>query len=635
MSHQEDEGKPIEVLGKTYEHQLADGEYDVVFFSTGLKECILAGLLSVRGWKVLQLDRNAYYGGACASLNLEELYAHYKKPYDAKAVEQQFGPPRRFCVDLVPKFLMANGDVVKMLIQSGVTRYIEFQGIAGSYVVASSMFSSKGSIYRVPVTPAEALKSSLVGALQKRSLMNFATWLDKYQPRDKQSDDTVMGWTDEEFAAQVKQYCATHGESVVPTGTNRLQIAQQLEQKFVLPLAPVEVDVTFQAGPLGLKIEAKPFVGSKSAGVKSATRVVGFQSLADGKPGQGEQSGKLREGDLIAKVNHQSVLGLPDQEVTKRLVESPRPVVVTFIRIPAPIPAGADAPNSDLRKTTMGQLYTHFGLDDNSQTFIGHAMALETSDAYVQQPAEKTVEAVHMYGRSVGRYGQNSPYLYPLYGLSTLPEGFSRLSAIYGGTVMLRAPEHEILVDPKTGKVAGVRVGNKAAKCRFVIGDASYFPPNQSLVLKKVARSICLLKHAIKDTTDGDSAQIILPAKTLKGKKHDIYISCVSKTHEVSSPGVYLVICSTVAETSDPFGAELAPAFEFLGQIEQRFDSVTEVRGPSPEASKLEGSGQVICEGLDETSHFESAAADIAKVYRKVFGKPLDLTEKLVPDQAE
>ena len=76
----EESNVPIEILGKTYKNRLADGEYDAVFFSTGLKECILAGLLAVRGWKVLQLDRNPYYGGACASLNLEELYAHYKKP---------------------------------------------------------------------------------------------------------------------------------------------------------------------------------------------------------------------------------------------------------------------------------------------------------------------------------------------------------------------------------------------------------------------------------------------------------------------------------------------------------------------------------------------------------------------------
>ena len=41
---------------------LADGEYDVIVLGTGLKECILSGILSVDGKKVLHMDRNDYYG---------------------------------------------------------------------------------------------------------------------------------------------------------------------------------------------------------------------------------------------------------------------------------------------------------------------------------------------------------------------------------------------------------------------------------------------------------------------------------------------------------------------------------------------------------------------------------------------
>ena len=41
----------IELNGKTYP-MLADGEYDVIILGTGLKECMLAGLLSKKGMKV-------------------------------------------------------------------------------------------------------------------------------------------------------------------------------------------------------------------------------------------------------------------------------------------------------------------------------------------------------------------------------------------------------------------------------------------------------------------------------------------------------------------------------------------------------------------------------------------------------
>ncbi len=57
---------------------------------------------------------------------------------------------------------------------------------------------------------------------------------------------------------------------------------------------------------------------------------------------------------------------------------------------------------------------------------------------------------------SIKRYGK-SPYIYPMYGLGGLPEGFSRLCAIHGGTFMLQCPVEEILEDAN-GKAWGIKV---------------------------------------------------------------------------------------------------------------------------------------------------------------------------------
>ena len=65
-----------------------------------------------------------------------------------------------------------------------------------------------------------------------------------------------------------------------------------------------------------------------------------------------------------------------------------------------------------------------------------------------------------------------SPYLYPLYGLGELPQGFARLSAIYGGTYMLDKPIDEIVMDG--GKVIGVKSGGEVAKCKQVFCDPTY-----------------------------------------------------------------------------------------------------------------------------------------------------------------
>ena len=51
--------------------------WDAVILGTGFKECLLSGLLSKAGKKVLHLDRNPYYGGASASLDIHQLFKKF------------------------------------------------------------------------------------------------------------------------------------------------------------------------------------------------------------------------------------------------------------------------------------------------------------------------------------------------------------------------------------------------------------------------------------------------------------------------------------------------------------------------------------------------------------------------------
>ena len=113
-------------------------EYDVIVLGTGLKECILSGMLSVSGKKVLHIDRNPYYGGESASITpLEDLF----KKFGLESVPMdEYGRTRDWNVDLIPKFLMANGILVKLLIHTGVTKYLEFKSLEGSYVYKHGWF---------------------------------------------------------------------------------------------------------------------------------------------------------------------------------------------------------------------------------------------------------------------------------------------------------------------------------------------------------------------------------------------------------------------------------------------------------------------------------------------------------------
>lgn len=63
--------------------------------------------MSVAGKKVLHMDRNSYYGGESTSVTpLNELFTRFNKTCPG---ETTYGRLRDWNVDLIPKFLMAEG----------------------------------------------------------------------------------------------------------------------------------------------------------------------------------------------------------------------------------------------------------------------------------------------------------------------------------------------------------------------------------------------------------------------------------------------------------------------------------------------------------------------------------------------
>ena len=118
---------------------------------------------------------------------------------------------------------------------------------------------------------------------------------------------------------------------------------------------------------------------------------------------------------------------------------------------------------------------------------------------------------MQLYYESIGRYG-DSPFLYPIYGLGGLPEAFSRLCAIHGGTYMLNTKVDEVTFDD-AGKATGIRVGDDIATAPLIICDPSYVKPEKLKKTGQIIRAICLMNHPIPNTKDAASIQIILPAK--------------------------------------------------------------------------------------------------------------------------
>ncbi|PIL31555.1 hypothetical protein GSI_06257 [Ganoderma sinense ZZ0214-1] len=290
----------------------------------------------------------------------------------------------------------------------------------------------------------------------------------------------------------------------------------------------------------------------------------------------------------------------------------------------------------DLDNDTMASVYEKFGLELGTQDFIGHAMALYLNDDYKQRPARPTYERIVLYTSSMARYGK-SPYIYPLYGLGELPQAFARLSAIYGGTYMLDKPIDEIVTDAD-GKFVGVRSGNETVKAKQVVGDPSYFGAGKPLqdgkvrVIeeRKVVRAICILKHPIPETEDADSAQIIIPQNQV-GRRNDIYIACVSSTHNVCAKDVYVAIVSTIVETDRP-EQEVQPGIDLLGPTYEKFITVSTIYTPT---STGESDHIFITRSYDATSHFETVVEDVQDVWKRIFdGKELVLKKRDVQVEA-
>jgi len=266
---------------------------------------------------------------------------------------------------------------------------------------------------------------------------------------------------------------------------------------------------------------------------------------------------------------------------------------------------------------TMEQLYDSYSLSATTKDFIGHSIALHRDDTYLAQPAADTVRKMQLYFQSMLRYGK-SPYIYPMYGLGELPQAFARLSAVYGGTYMLRKPFLGVVEEG--GKVVGVKSeNNEVAKCKFVVADPSYFPEK----VKKsgqIVRCICFL--SAPPISGIGSAQIIIPAKQVS-RKSDIYVSYLSNAHSVVPNGKYLAIAAALVETSDPHG-ELAPGIKVLGKgIVEQFYSVTDLFEPIEDGTRDK---IFISKSFDQTSHFETTCDDILDMYKRITGKDLDLS---------
>uniref|UniRef100_A0A3Q2DQN1 Rab GDP dissociation inhibitor n=1 Tax=Cyprinodon variegatus TaxID=28743 RepID=A0A3Q2DQN1_CYPVA len=355
-----------------------------------------------------------------------------------------------------------------------------------------------------------------------------------------------------------------------------------------------------------LHMDRNPYYGGESSSITPLEELYKRFSLPDSPP---ESMGRGRDWnvDLIPKfLMANDLMGMFEKRRFRKFLV----FVANFDENDPKTFEGVDP-----KATTMRDVYKKFDLGQDVIDFTGHALALYRTDDYLDVPCLETINRIKLYSESLARYGK-SPYLYPLYGLGELPQGFARLSAIYGGTYMLNKPVDEIVMEG--GKVIGVKSEGEVARCKQLICDPSYIP-DRVRKAGQVIRVICILSHPIKNTNDANSCQIIIPQNQVN-RNSDIYVCMISYAHNVAAQGKYIAIVSTTVETSEP-EAEIEPALELLEPIDQKFVAISDLYEPTDDGTE----SQVFASrSYDATTHFETTCNDIKDIYKRMTGTDFD-----------
>lgn len=290
--------------------------------------------------------------------------------------------------------------------------------------------------------------------------------------------------------------------------------------------------------------------------------------------------------------------------------------------------------NFDLETCIPKDMFEYFKLSTKMMEFIGHCVCLYPTDRYLtfkgKDGKTKMIEAIQrmkLYINSILIYPEtSSPYLYPMWGLGGLSEGFARLGAVYGGCFMLRKDAAEILYGD-SGECIGVKATDgEIAYCKQIICDPSYLEGTDKVKQSGwIARSIMIIDNILPGTTPGDtSAQVIFPI-TQTGHSCDVYCTMIGKDLECASKGRYVVVCSTkVASEEDMSPLTVVREFITNGGV-NILEEFQTVRPTFVGINQTAGDNVYICSSPDHTTHFQNAARQVSNLYHAMTGRALDL----------
>lgn len=158
---------------------------------------------------------------------------------------------------------------------------------------------------------------------------------------------------------------------------------------------------------------------------------------------------------------------------------------------------------------TMKEFFDYYNLDKDSREFIGHAIAMNLDDSYLERRPEETLDKVKVAMKSLLAFEHNlkSPYIYPLYGISEISQFFSRKAAVNNAVFRLNCPVTEVIKENDTFIVYihdNFTNEDVTLLGKNIISEPEYFLRNEEEQIEKEIESMIYKeKQVIKELDKG------------------------------------------------------------------------------------------------------------------------------------
>ncbi|CAH6719113.1 rab proteins geranylgeranyltransferase component A [[Candida] jaroonii] len=226
-------------LEKPQEHNLHIGECDVLVMGTGLVESVVAAALSWQGVDVLHIDNKTCYGDSNSTLTIEQVKSWCQEVNSGRIQHFEdaqvyvtgdiYHPQSKFKskdygIDLTPKIMFAQSDLLSLLVKSRVYKYLEFQSLSNFHIFENDSFSTK---FANASSKEEIFTDQSLSLLTKRYLMKFLKFVlednndeDKRKTLADNAKVTIYDFLSQKFnleTSQINELIYSIGLCIKPT----------------------------------------------------------------------------------------------------------------------------------------------------------------------------------------------------------------------------------------------------------------------------------------------------------------------------------------------------------------------------------------------------------------------------------